>query len=237
MTEIITLSDVQDKTQNFWDLIETVPFGNSDFQARKFVAQKWTSPRTQRQILLELWSLVQKMNTAGADRKRAQLALSRTIKRLETAKEKGIVEVIEDETINVEEQEFKLKTEEKLFEDAVRNVNVYIGLLNELAAANAKEAGKDKPFLFTREQFEEHEGEYYKRLFINDAKLQSLAACTGMERGTLEGMMQIGLPVDQMCLDITDAISATKTELTQQKKAALEQGNPKKPSEDLPPNP
>jgi len=212
MSSLITSDQVRYAADEFWKALDSVPFGNSEFQLVHFVAQHLMDARSYRQVLLELFERAKALHHNGClkDRsivnirmKKRQIADKKFILSEETdSKEQYKLEdEIELLEIDVREAQFDLKGQEKLFDDAMRSVETLLKVLARLPAC-------------TREQFEAQEPLYWRERLLLQAK-QEIMQSGSISAGCLDSLFRIGLSPETATLVLSRQIASDKKQAEQ----------------------
>ncbi len=152
-----------------------VPFGNSVFQILNFTDGKESPARRYRHCLLQLHQKINTLKECEFRRKRSEIdieelkcniknALSFNKRRLE---------------VDLEEKEYGLKTEIKLIEDCMVEVNTYKTILKKLPT-------------FTRSEFEGEEQIYWEKRLLADAR-RELTSTGTIGVGVISSLEGVGL--------------------------------------------
>ena len=161
-----------------------VPFGNSHFQNAFFTDGQETPERRARHILLQLNKKIQALKACEFRRERLEIDLEEIEERIIEAsggmfrrKDERRLRRLE---IDKKEKEWGLKSELKLIEDAVIEVETYAKMLERL------------PKLKDRAQFEAAELRYWQARLKADAA-RELIAGKRVEAGTQKALSQVGI--------------------------------------------
>jgi hypothetical protein len=194
----LTVEQVEASDDRFWSLLESVPFDRSAFQIERLVVNHLTPGRTLRSALLELSEKAQALHKASFDRQRTQVKLRQNRRKLVELRAKTMTDDDQDDAelieIDVRELEFNIKVQNKLVNDALREVQT---ILNILAALPA----------YTRETFEAEEGEYWQRRFVFQARNEILERGT-ISVGTLESLQKTGTEPEFAMLTIKSQVES-----------------------------
>lgn len=154
--------------------MSNVPFGNSQFQIKNFIANEYTPERAYRKVLLQLDKKMKTMQECSFRRRRHEIDIAEIKEKLKTA------ENFEAERlkIDLEEKEYYLNEEIKLIEDCAIEIKTYEAILKELPET-------------TRENFERSEFEYWKQRLISDANCE-FKANGFIQANTLDSLNKIG---------------------------------------------
>lgn len=164
-------------TSKLQKMMRNVPFGMSVFQIEHFNRGQETPERLYRNCLLQLSQKIRVLKECEYRRKRYEIDLDEINDKLKQASgfEKRRLEIDRDEKI------FNLDEEIKLIEDCYIECRTYEDILNQLPE-------------FSREQFEEAEGEYWEKKLLNDMRLEVLS--TGhVDKGTTEALEKLDITV------------------------------------------
>jgi hypothetical protein len=158
-------------------LMRNVPFGMSVFQIEKFNRGMETPERLYRNCLLQLNQKMRALKECEFRRTRYEIDLEEIEAKLDKAEgfERRRLEVDREEKI------FNLTEEIKLIEDCYIECRTYENILDGLPE-------------FTREQFENAEGEYWEKKLLNDMRREALSDGR-VEKGTMEALEKIGITV------------------------------------------
>lgn len=174
MSKKIDQSHVEELKQ----LMDNVPFGNSEFQIKQFVSSQETPERKYRNALLQAKSKIQALEETKYKRDLLEVDL----RELE---EKLSVETNPHEKrrheINLKYKRQQLDDQMKLIADAIFELSAYKQIIDSLPK-------------FSREQFEQAELNYWQQRLLNDAKREYLAG-NRVEKGTLESLNKVGINV------------------------------------------
>lgn len=156
---------------------KNVPFGDSMFQINKFNRGQETPARLYRNCLLQLDKKIRALNECKFRRRRIEIDIAELKSKLH--KDNSFDK--QRHEIDIEEKEYQLDNELKLIEDAFIEVETYKQILKTLP-------------VFTREEFERNEEEYWKRRLLGDMKNEVLS--TGSTASdTIKSLGQIGISV------------------------------------------
>lgn len=156
---------------------KNVPFGDSVFQINKFNRGQETPERLYRNCLLQLDKKIRALNECKFRRRRIEVDIAELKSKLHKANPFDK----QRHEIDIEEKEYQLDNELKLIEDAFIEVETYRQILKTLP-------------MFTREEFEKGEGEYWKRRLLGD--MQNEVLSTGsVKHDTIKSLGQIGISV------------------------------------------
>jgi len=154
-----------------------VPFGNSAFQIMKFTTNHDTPERSYRNILIQLDSKMNAMAECKFRRQRREIDIAENEEKMKTAT--GFE--LDRYKVNIEEAQYYLDKEIKLIEDCMIEIKVYEKLLEGLPS-------------YSREDFENGEGEYWKTRLIKNAQ-REIVSNNSISAGVLEALNQIGCTV------------------------------------------
>ena len=154
-----------------------VPFGNSAFQIMKFTTNHDTPERSYRNILIQLDSKMNAMAECKFRRQRREIDIAENEEKMKTATSHEL----ERCKVNIEEAQYYLDKEIKLIEDCMIEIKVYEKLLEGLPA-------------YSREDFENGEGEYWKIRLLKNAQ-REIISNNSISAGVLESLEQIGCNV------------------------------------------
>ena len=228
--EALTVANVAESDEAFWRLLETVPFGMSDFQIQKFVAASFTDSRVQRQVFLELHTRAKALMDAGGAKKRLEIDIFRLKRSIEEKKRRigairlkrafcwffvpsGILsrwqyqewnleDDIELDREDIRQKEFDLKTQAKMASDCLREVKCFI------AAIPAQ--------IVTRDEFESIEKEYWLKRASQDAKLEVIERMVPA-KGTLELLANLGLNVGDSVMAAQEHVELERNMLIEER--------------------
>jgi hypothetical protein len=166
--------------QTLWDLLDTVPLGNSQFQIENLVVNHAMTGRARRQILLELHEKARALHNAGCERERIEIKIRKKKKEIvELRKKKDSEDDIALLEVDIREMEFSLRGQQKLADDALAEVRTYLSLLEKMPD-------------MTREEFEAQESEYWTSRLLMEAR-QHLTGTGSVPPGHLESLHKIGI--------------------------------------------
>ena len=158
-------------------LMRSVPFGMSVYQIEKFNRGMETPERLYRNCLLQLNQKMRALKECEFRRKRYEIDLEEIEEKLKDAEgfEKRRLEIDRDE------KTFNLNEEIKFIEDCYIECRTYENILDGLPE-------------FTREQFENAEGEYWEKKLLNDMRREALSDGR-VDKGTMEALEKLGIAV------------------------------------------
>jgi hypothetical protein len=190
----LTIADVEQMTDAYIDVLNSVPKGNSEFQTAVLGTLHVQDQRTRRAIIMEINSLEgalhlnnQKQTECLADIRIAKRNIERIKREIDSMKKtKAHPDDIadkEDEIIKIEAKinldTYEMRKVSALAKDAIIKLDGLIKLLN---------SHKD----YTREEFEAKEPEYYMQRLIQEA-VQQFAFEGRINPGTIDSLMRIPL--------------------------------------------
>ena len=154
-----------------------IPFGNSVYQIKTFMAEK-TPERQYRNAALQLRQKYIAMKECEFRRKRFEIDIAEIQEKLLS---KATTFETQRLRVDLEEKQFLLDNEIKLIKDCLIEIAVYRQILKTLPK-------------FNREDFEKAEPKYWKNRLISDAEREVVG--TGMVGpGTLKSLEQVGIVV------------------------------------------
>ena len=159
------------------DIFRNVPFGKSVFQIVNFTDGKETPQRRYRHCLLQLNQKSNILKECEFRQKRCKIDILELKEKLKSAQgfEKQRLE------INLEEKEYQLSVEIKLIEDCMIEVVIYQRILKSLP-------------VFTREEFEQAEQEYWEKRLLSNARREMIASGS-VSPQTIESLENIGMSI------------------------------------------
>jgi hypothetical protein len=163
------------KMKNYKDQLNTVPFGNSVFQIKQFIANQETPERSRRHVLLQLDQKQKAMNECKFRRQRREVDILEIDEKLKTATTFEKMRLL----IDKEEAEYYLDAEIKLIEDCVIEIKAYEKILETLPE-------------FTREEFETGELNYWRTRLIKSAE-RELMSKGSIGEGNIQALEQVGI--------------------------------------------
>lgn len=200
MENQLTIADVNEKSDAYWNFLKTVPLGNSEFQIRHFVFNHGKDGRNFRQAVLEMRNTVLSLLNAQIQRKKKELTIRRLKAKIEKLKREPpesnstrseeVLCDIEEAEIDIEEAMYHLKDQEVLEHDAVARLNVFIDVIKKLPS-------------YERKKFEEEEKVYWPERLMGEMQLQLKAG--KISNGHLAALQQAGENVDDVLKQLTEA--------------------------------
>lgn len=160
------------------ELMDEIPFGNSEFQIKHFVNSQETPERKFRNALLQAKSKIQALEETKYKRDLLEIDLQELEHKLST--ETNEFEKRRHQ-INLSYKKEQLNDQVKLIKDAIYELAAYKQIIDSLPK-------------FTREQFEDAELKYWHQRLLSDAKREYLASGR-VEKGTLESLNKVGITV------------------------------------------
>lgn len=173
---MFNIKEVQEK-------IKDLPFGNSEFQIRKFIASEYGKARNVRMIYLQVWEKLRTLENNKFDQALKLIELEE----LESKISRDLFENIwarKKAVIELEKAKFNLECANKTIADAIEELKIYHKILSEID-------GHEK---ITREDFETEEYQYWVNRLGNTAKRQ-LASMGTVKEDVLESLDKMGLKV------------------------------------------
>jgi len=155
-----------------------IPFGNSEFQIKNFIANEYTPERAVRKIYLQLDKKQRaldeykfKQRGCNIDKKEIQQKLKKLSRFKKFERERLELEF--------EQIEYNERMTQKLVDDCITEINIYYELLEKLPK-------------FNREQFELSEELYWRTRLLNDARREIMN--TGrVQKDTLDSLEKVNL--------------------------------------------
>jgi len=174
--EITSIEQIENQT-DIWELFDSVPKGNSQFQIKRMLLQEYGPERAYRFAVLQLRTSYEALKTARIDRDRAKVKMRRARARAKacffwSSKRELLL-------LDAEQHELELKLQEGLVKDAFIEVQAYLDALKELPKV-------------TRKSFEAGEQNYWERRFNCQAQREALQAVSGISSGLLENFEKMG---------------------------------------------
>jgi hypothetical protein len=156
--ELIKLNSVEGVSKilnNIINLIEEIPFGNSDFQNRLVIVDNELSPhRAYRHAALRIINRLQALNECYYGLKKASIEIKRLERKLSTEQDELEKELIQ---IEIEQKKNGLPYTQKLIKDAIREIESLYPIIEKI--------GK-----MSREDFEACEKKHFETKLLNLAK-------------------------------------------------------------------
>lgn len=171
------LAVFNDNLEEIKTQFKNVPFGESVFQINKFNRGQETPERLYRNCLLQLDKKIRALYECKFRRRRIEVDIAELKSKLHKANSFDK----QRHEIDIEEKEYQLDNEIKLIEDAFIEVETYKQILKTLP-------------VFTREEFEKGEGEYWKRRLLGDMK-NEVFSIGHVNQDTIKSLGQIGIVV------------------------------------------
>lgn len=188
------IEDLHPIEKEILERMDEIPFGNSEFQIKKFVLCHAGDARNYRQVLLEMKEKYEALKKCEFRRRKLFIKRERAEKeRLETSDDFRKREL----DIEMEEVDFELLLEDKLVKDALVELNFYYNTIKSLPKMQRKE-------------FEEMEVGYWPLRLVQKAH-EEFAATGGVGAGTLEALAQLGFDPHKTAVEVR-AIGIAKQE-------------------------
>jgi hypothetical protein len=152
LEKIESIEGVSKFLKNVIDLVEEVPFGNSDFQNRLAIVDGELSPhRAYRHAALRIIDRLKALNECYYDLRVRAVEIKKLERKLETETDPLERELIQ---IEIDRKKSEIPYIRKLVKDAIREVEVLYPVLEKI--------GK-----MTREEFESCEKDHFKKKLLN----------------------------------------------------------------------
>lgn len=165
--------------------MNTVPFGNSQFQIKYFIDGQEGTARRARTIILQLDRKIKALKECEFRRERINIDIDEIKEKLDRySRHPSGVTNYDKRRLDLElrEKEWTLQSELKLIDDAMVEIQTYLSLLEEL------------PELKSRIDFEKKEFEYWVKRLTDDATREYVSTRT-ISVGTIKALNQIGFNV------------------------------------------
>lgn len=167
--------------EEFKEKIKSVPFGNSQFQIRNFIAKEYENGRALRTIYLQVWDKIKCLENNKYDQELKLIdieEMKESISKMSTPSyEKRRLE------IKLKKELFNLECSNKSIADALEELKVYFNILETL------------PKEITREEFEKEEFSYWKKRLGSTAARQ-IASMGTIKEDVLESLEKMGVRVE-----------------------------------------
>jgi hypothetical protein len=152
LEKIDTIEGVSETLKKVIDLVEEVPFGNSDFQNRLVIVDNELSPhRAYRHAALRVIDRLKALNECYYNLRIQEVEIKKLERKLEMEMDPLEKELIQ---IEIERKKSEMPYIKKLVKDAIREITVLYPVLEKI--------GK-----MTREEFESCEKSYFKKKLSN----------------------------------------------------------------------
>jgi hypothetical protein len=152
LEKIDSIEGVSEILKKVIDLVEEIPFGNSDFQNRLVIVDNELSPhRAYRHAALRVIDRLKALNECYYNLRIQEIEIKKLERKLEAEKDPLEKELIQ---IEIERKKSEIPYIRKLVKDAIREISVLYPVLEKI--------GK-----MTREEFESCEKSYFKKKLSN----------------------------------------------------------------------
>lgn len=157
--------------------LSSVPFGNSGFQIKAFIANNSTPERSARDILLQLDKKQKAMEECRFRRRRKEILIKEINEKLLTASgyDRERLEV------DLDEAQYYMDEEIKLIEDCVIEIKIYESLIENIPD-------------FSRQEFEKSERLYWEKKLLTELS-QDHRLGLPLNKGAVLGLEQMGIIV------------------------------------------
>lgn len=162
------LKEIEDDTKN-------VPLGMSDFQNRFLSTIQETPMRKKRHVLLQMRVKISALKENELLRDRSLIDIDEINYKLNKENDPFAKRRLE---VDLREKMIHLQDSEKLVEDAIQELNGFYSIYKELP-------------MFTREEFEKEEMDYYTKRFLNEAKAH-IQEHGSIDFGTIQSLRYLG---------------------------------------------